>query len=253
MKKLLTLAMMTGLAFSAAADDHKQSTADAIKMAMKSELRTENEMERDRNRRPVETLEFLGFKHDMKVVEFVPGGGWYTKILAAALKDHGELTVALGASRAATMIKENESLSHVKVAGTDSNIYRKEGARFYSLENASTGVKRADMVLTFRNYHNFAEDGRMAMNDAAWDALKMGGIYGVVDHTRRHMEGENDENRRRFDPVKAILEIQKAGFEFVDFSDIHYKADDELEYEVGRKSVTGNSDRWTLKFKKVKK
>ncbi len=253
MKRLLTLAMITGLAFTASADDHKKSTADTIKMAMKSDLRTEKEMERDRNRRPVETLEFLGFKHDMKVVEFVPGGGWYTKILASALKDDGELIVALGTSRAAQLIEENDSLSHVKVAAADSNIYRKEGARFYSLENADTGVKKADMVLTFRNYHNFAKDGRMAMNDAAWDALKMGGIYGVVDHTQRHMEGDNDENRRRFDPVKAILEIQNAGFQLVDFSDIHYKADDELEYEVGRKSVTGNSDRWTLKFKKVKK
>lgn len=253
MKKLLTLALLTGLAFTASADDHKISTADAIKMAMKSELRTEREIERDRNRRPVETLEFLGFKHDMKVVEFVPGGGWYTKILASALKDHGELIVALGASRAAKLIEENASLSHVKVAAKDAKFFRKEGARFYSLENADTGIKKADMVLTFRNYHNFALDGREAMNDAAWDALKMGGIYGVVDHTQRHMESDNDENRRRFDPVKAILEIQNAGFELVDFSDIHYKADDELEYEVGRKSVTGNSDRWTLKFKKVKK
>ncbi len=65
------------------------------------------------------------------------------------------------------------------------------------------------------------------MNDAAWDALKVGGVYGVVDHTRRHMEGDNDENRRRFDPVKAIAEIQAAGFELVDFSTLHYRADDD--------------------------
>ncbi len=253
MKKLMAVALMAGLTFNVAADDHKESTADMIKMAMKSELRTEAETDRDRNRRPVQTLEFLGLAHDMTVVELVPGGGWYTKILAPVLKEHGELIVALGTSRVSSLIEENEALSDVTVAAKESNIYRKEGARFYSLENADLGVKKADMVLTFRNYHNFAEDGRMAMNDAAWDALKMGGIYGVVDHTRRHMEGENDENRRRFDPVKAILEIQSAGFELVDFSDLHYKADDELEYEVGRKSVTGNTDRWTLKFKKVKK
>lgn len=253
MKKLITLAAFAGMAFTAQADDHEKSTADKIKMAMKSELRTENEMARDRNRRPVETLEFFGLEHDMTVVELVPGGGWYTKILAPVLEEKGELIVALGTGRASKLIEDNEALSHVKVGAEDSNLYRKEGARFYSLENADIGVKKADMVLTFRNYHNFAKDGRMAMNDAAWDALKMGGIYGVVDHTRRHMEGNNDENRRRFDPVLAILEIQQAGFELVDFSDLHYRADDELEYEVGRKSVTGNTDRWTLKFKKVKK
>ncbi|TDR20422.1 class I SAM-dependent methyltransferase [Marinicella litoralis] len=253
MKKLLVLALMAGLAFNATADNHSESTADMIKMAMKSEIRTTAETDRDRNRRPVETLEFFGFEHDMKVVELLPGGGWYSKILAPVLKEHGELIVALGTGRISTMIEEHEALSAIKVGAEDSNIYRKDGARFYSVENADIGVKNADMVLTFRNYHNFAEDGRKAMNDAAWDALKMGGIYGVVDHTRRHMEGDNDENRRRIDPVLAILEIQAAGFELVDYSDLHYRADDELEYEVGRKSVTGNTDRWTLKFKKVKK
>ncbi|MFC3192794.1 class I SAM-dependent methyltransferase [Marinicella sediminis] len=253
MKKLMVITILCGLAVSALADDHKMSTSDLVKEALKSELRSDAEKERDRNRRPVQTLEFLGLEHDMKVIELVPGGGWYTKILAPVLKEKGQLIVALGTGRVQTLIEAHEGLSHIQVGAEDSNIYRKEGARFYSLENAGIGEKKADMVLTFRNYHNFAEDGRKAMNDAAWDALKMGGIYGVVDHTRRHMEGDNDENRRRFDPVKAILEIQAAGFELVDFSDLHYRADDELEYEVGRRSVTGNTDRWTLKFKKVKK
>jgi predicted methyltransferase len=71
-----------------------------------------------------------------------------------------------------------------------------------------------------------------------------------LDHTRRHMEPDNTENRRRMDPVLAIKEIQAAGFELVDFSPLHHIPDDELRYEVGRKSVTDNSDRWTLKFVK---
>ena len=50
-----------------------------------------------------------------------------------------------------------------------------------------------------------------------------------------------------------IKEVEAAGFEFVDYSNLHYKADDELRYEVGRKSVTGNSDRFTLLFKKPMK
>ena len=88
------------------------------------------------------------------------------------------------------------------------------------------------------------------MNEAAFAALKSGGVYAVVDHTRRHMEGDSDENRRRVDPVLAIQEIQAAGFELVDFSDLHFRLDDELRYEVGRRSVSGNTDRWTLKFVK---
>jgi predicted methyltransferase len=47
-----------------------------------------------------------------------------------------------------------------------------------------------------------------------------------------------------------IKELEAVGFEFVDFSDLHYRADDTLEYEVGRKSVTGNTDRFTLLFRK---
>jgi predicted methyltransferase len=111
-------------------------------------------------------------------------------------------------------------------------------------------VTDVDMVLTFRNYHNFDAEGRAAMNKAAFDALKSGGVYAVVDHTRRHMEADSSENRRRIDPVLAIHEIEAAGFEFADYSDLHFRLDDELRYEVGRKSVTGNTDRWTLKFVK---
>ena len=52
------------------------------------------------------------------------------------------------------------------------------------------------------------------------------------------------------DPVLAIREIQAAGFEFVDYSDLHYRPDDELRYEVGRRTVTGNTDRFTLLFRR---
>ena len=86
-----------------------------------------------------------------------------------------------------------------------------------------------------------------------YDALKPGGIYAAVDHNRRHMEPDNPENRRRIDPVLVIKEIQSAGFELVDFSELHYRPDDELRFEVGRRSVTGNTDRWTLKFRKVER
>lgn len=111
-------------------------------------------------------------------------------------------------------------------------------------------IRDADMVLTFRNYHNFSSAARAGLNKSCYDALKPGGLYGVIDHTRRHMEADTRENRRRVDPVLAIKEIQAAGFELVDFSDIHYKPDDELRYEVGRKTVTGNTDRFALLFRK---
>ena len=78
----------------------------------------------------------------------------------------------------------------------------------------------------------------------------MGGLYGVVDHTRRHMEPLSPENGRRIDPVLSIKELLDTGFELVDYSDLHFRSDDELEYEVGRRSVSGNTDRFTLLFRK---
>ena len=138
----------------------------------------------------------------------------------------------------------------IQILGADAKMSRAEGARYYTASNTDLDVEDVDMVLTFRNYHNFDEASRIALNQSVFKALKPGGIYAVVDHTRRHMQGDNDENRRRLDPVQAIKEIQAAGFEFVDYSDLHYRPDDELLYEVGRKTVTGNTDRWTLKFRK---
>jgi len=112
------------------------------------------------------------------------------------------------------------------------------------------GISDVDMVVTFRNVHNFGAETRNIMNQQVFQSLKSGGLYGVVDHTQRHMEGASDENRRRIDPVLVIKEMLDIGFEFVDYSDLHFRADDELEYEVGRRSVSGNTDRFTLLFRK---
>lgn len=240
---------LTLLANIATADDFT-AVKDKLTTAMAAETRAAGDKDRDANRMPVETLQFFGLRDNMKVVELIPGGGWYTQLLAPVLAENGELIVALGTDGVEKGLLTQPGFEQVKVTGKDAQFNRPEGARSYDLQMTGLGVDNADMILTFRNYHNFSATGRNAVNKAAFDALKSGGIYGVVDHTARHMEPENGENRRRLDPVLAIKEIQAAGFEFVDFSDLHYRADDELRYEVGRKSVAGNTDRWTLKFRK---
>lgn len=248
MKKLLPILLLAVSANSIAADNF-DATAEKIKSALKAEIRTEKDTDRDRNRKALQTLEFFGLRDDMKIIELIPGGGWYTKILAPVVSEKGQYYAAIGTGRISNLTKE-PGFEKIKIVAEDAKLYRKEGERFYSLEADSFGVKDIDMVLTFRNYHNFGEEGRRNMNKLAFEALKPGGIYAVVDHTARHMEEPNSANRRRVDPVLAIKEIQEAGFEFVDYSDLHYRADDELRYEVGVKSVTGNTDRWTIKFRK---
>ncbi len=238
MKKIL-LPLLMASTFSSTAI-FAADFSESIKQAMQSENRSENEKKRDRNRKPVETLKFFGIENDMKVFELIPGGGWYTKLLAPALRDNGQLYLSLGTKWVKEELLEKKPFDKIKLVGEQG----------YEMENLTFSVSDLDAVLTFRNYHNFGEEKRMSMNKAAFKALKPGGIYGVVDHTRRHMQKDNDENGRRFDPVLAIKEIQQAGFVLVDYSNLHYKLDDELRYEVGRKTVSGNSDRFTLLFKK---
>ena len=245
----LLAALLVALPMATLADDHADTKAK-IEAAMKADIRTEADTDRDRNRRPVETLEFFGLRDDMTIVELMPGGGWYTKILAPVMAENGAYYGAIGTSRIKANLADQAGFEDMNLTAEDARLFRPEGSRFYNLELDSLGVEDADMVLTFRNYHNFGPEGRAAMNKAAYDALKTGGVYAVVDHTQRHMEADSGENRRRFDPVLAIKEIQAAGFTFVDYSTLHYRADDELEYEVGRRSVSGNTDRWTLKFVK---
>jgi predicted methyltransferase len=236
---------------NAHATENFDATAEKIKTALGSDIRTAAEQDRDSNRSALKTLEFFGLREDMKIIELIPGGGWYSKILAPVVKEKGQYYAAIGTGRIKDMT-DQPGLENMKIVAEDAKLYRDDGARFYSLEADSLGVENLDMVLTFRNYHNFSESGRRNMNSLAFAALKAGGVYAVVDHTARHMEEPNSSNRRRIDPVLAIKEILDAGFELVDFSDLHARADDELRYEVGVKTVKGNTDRWTLKFRKPK-
>lgn len=248
MKTLMTLSLLLASLPAMAADF--DATREKLNAAMASDLRSAEEVARDSNRQPVATLEFFGLRDDMKVVELMPGSGWYTKLLAPVLAEKGEFYIALGTSRAEQALAGQPGFERMQVTAADASITRDQSSGELLLEAEGAGMSDADLVLTFRNYHNFGAAGRAAMNALAFEALKSGGIYAVVDHTRRHMQPDDPENRRRVDPVLAIMEIQAAGFELVDYSDLHYRADDELRYEVGRASVTGNSDRFALKFRK---
>ncbi len=253
MKNLILSTMLLGLLFANsgfAADDSFAGVEASLKKAMQSSLRTEKEIKRDRNRMPIETLKFFGLQSDMKVIELLPGGGWYTKLLAPVLAEKGELSVAMGTGRVSKTLVGKPGMGFINFINDNANIRKEKGDRFYSLDKFDLGEKNIDMIFTFRNYHNFGFEGRQLMNQAAFKALKSGGIYAVVDHTRRHMQKLDNENGRRVDPVLAIKEIQDAGFVLLDYTDLHYRVDDELRYEVGRKSVAGNTDRFTLKFKK---
>ena len=210
--KLITTALLLSLAFSAQATNEIDMKIEA---ALADEARPQADRDRDRNRRPADTLNFFGLKE---------------RVSASVLEEPGF-----------------EKVIRIE---TKENLHRPEGSKFYVMDDFNLDVDGLDMVLTFRNLHNFGPEARAMMNREVFKSLKHGGLYGVVDHTRRHMEKLDNENRRRIDPVLIIREMLDQGFEFVDYSDIHFRADDELEYEVGRRSVSGNTDRFTFLFRK---
>jgi predicted methyltransferase len=245
--RIVLVAIVLTIGLSAQAANEIDAKVEA---ALAAEARPQSHRDRDRNRRPLQTLNFFGLKDDMRVLELLPGGGWYTRVLAPVLADNGKLYVALGTTTVSDSVLQEPGFDKVEVLPTTDNTHRPEGARLYTMDDFDFGVRDLDMVLTFRNVHNFNNEGRALMHREAFEALRSGGVYGIVDHTRRHMEPDDPENRRRIDPVLVIKEVQAAGFDFVDYSDLHYRADDELEYEVGRRSVSGNTDRFTLMFRK---
>lgn len=221
-----------------------------VEAALAAESRPQADVERDRNRRPLETLKFFGLEDDMTVLELLPGRGWYTRVLAPVLAENGKLYVALGTDTLSNSVLTEPGFEKVQVIETDANVRRPEGSRYYVLDDFEFGKSGVDMVLTFRNMHNFDAESRNRLNRAVFEVLRPGGLYGVVDHTKRHMEPENPENRRRIDPVLVIKEMLDIGYEFIGFSDLHYRPDDELRFEVGRRTVTGNTDRFSLLFRK---
>lgn len=246
---LLCMVLTTGVLAEAG---EFSATAEKIKAALVDGRRSEVDKARDVERNPLQTLAFFRFRDDMTVLELVPGYGWYTQILAPVLEQKGKLYMALGAERAHDAVKGKPGFGAVELVPFPATRFiRTPGVKRAGLPALDFGLKsQVDLAVTFRNMHNFNDEGRQRIHQEVFKSLKPGGLYGILDHTRRHMQEDSTEVWRRMDPVQIIKEVQAAGFELVDYSTLHYRPDDELRYEVGRKTVTGNTDRFTLLFKK---
>jgi predicted methyltransferase len=244
-----TSAILLGLSAASstllAAEADFATTRARLEMAMEGPTRTPAEIARDfTERKPVATLEFFRFRHDMKVLELIPGAGWYTKLLGPTVRGSGKLYVAINTDTVEQQLLNQPGFDEVSV------LHLPDGMNLRNLSNFQFDVKDLDLVLTFRNLHNLSAENRAVLNKAVYDSLKSGGLYGIKDHTRRHMETETRENGRRLDPVLVIKELLDAGFEFVDYSNLHASAVDGLTLEVGDDAVTGQTDRFTLLFRK---
>lgn len=220
------------------------ATRAKIEANLSNDNRNASEIARDANRKPGAVLEFFGLEDDMKVLEISPATGYWSKFVGPTLCENGgELVFSVGVS-------DSFRSDVMTLDGMDCTSAINDDISLGNLPVFDFSENDFDLALTFWNLHNPSPEGRRNLNQAVFNSLKSGGIYGVVDHTRRHMQETSRAVGRRLDPVLMIKEIQAVGFEFVDFSDMHYHPEDDLTQEVGTPGVQGNTDRFTLKFRK---
>ncbi|MGZ8289527.1 MAG: class I SAM-dependent methyltransferase [Telluria sp.] len=264
MTKMILAALLAASAAAGAAH-----ADDALKAAIAGKHRSAANAARDPARHPYETLTFFGIKPTMTVVELSPGGGWYTEILAPYLRDNGKL---IGAGESPT--SENAGArryadNFTKKLASDNAVFGKvqrglfEPPRAYNIAPANS----ADMVLTFRNLHNWTGAGDAKVKEIfakVHEVLKPGGVFGVVDHrlpASRAM-GDNGYVHEAY----VIKMAESVGFKLAAKSEVNANPKDTADHAKGvwalpptlaNKDVDrekylaiGESDRMTLKFVK---
>jgi predicted methyltransferase len=242
----------------------------AIKAAVGGKYRAPGNPERDKARHPVETLEFFGFKPTYTVLEFGPGGFWYTELLAPALAKKGKLIVTGSdpngpADDRSTLNGERQKLFLER----SPELYGKVETVF--IDNASPDLKlegTVDLVVCTRELHGMVNRGTLD----AWlkefhDALKAKGTLGIEQHRAKPDAVAEESAKKGYLPEKWVIEkVEAAGFKLAGKSELNANPKDTKDYEKGvwtlppnfvagdadkeKYAAIGESDRMTLKFTK---
>jgi len=246
------------------------ATAAALDAALAGAHRSDANSARDGYRHPKETLTFFGLRRDMTLVELWPGtGGWYTEVLAPVLKEKGTYYAAhINPAESPQGAQDGLKTYRAKLAANP-DVYGKVivtalGAN--ALEIAPPGA--ADLVVTFRNIHNWmGREWAPKAFEAAFRALKPGGVLGVVEHRGNPAVPQDPKAASGYvNEDHAIQLIEAAGFKLVGRSEINANPRDTKDYEKGvwtlppayrlgdkdraKYAAIGESDRFTLKFVK---
>jgi predicted methyltransferase len=264
MKRLiLALALAAGTIHAAQADD-------ALKAAIAGKERTPANAARDPARHPYETLTFFGIRPDMTVVELAPGGGWYTEILAPYLHDKGRLIAAGEAPDSPNAGARRYADNLTKKLGTKPALYGKVERAVFEPPRAIAIAKpnSVDLVLTFRNLHNWLDDGDPGLKkvmDEVYKVVKPGGVLGIVDH-RLPAARAADNDSGYVHEAYVIKMAESAGFKLAGKSEVNANPMDKADHKGGvwalpptltnkdadreKYLAIGESDRMTLKFVK---
>ena len=225
-----------------------------IKAAVADSNRPDADKQRDAERKPAETLAFLGVKSGGSVGELLPGGGYFTRLFSAAVGAKGHV-YALVPERPANAPADLPDLAaKVKAIAADAH-YANVTVVVAPLATL-TAPTPVDVIFTAQNYHdlhNFPVDV-VAFDKSILNSLKPGGLYVVLDHSAQSGSGLNDtKTLHRIDSEAVKKEITDAGFEFVGASNILANAADPRTAKVFDPSIRGKTDQFILKFRKPKK
>lgn len=271
----LTAALMLVLQAPAATAALDAATAKAIDTAIAGEHRSAENRARDVYRKPRETLEFVGLRQDMTVVEMSPGAGWYSEILGPVLADNGRLYAAQFALNGGPEYQRRLLGTFLTKLAATPDLYRStvitHFAPPYALAIAPRGS--ADLVLTFRNVHNWASENEAGLSwgnvafKAMFDALKPGGTLGVVDHRWPDPKLEDPRSRNGYISEERTIRLaESVGFKLAGRSEVLRNPRDTHDHPRGvwtlppslalgdqdreKYLAIGESDRYLLKFTK---
>ena len=268
---LLAAALMAVTTLAGAVPATSQTTgADLAKLKgiVSGDQRSDKNKARDKYRHPVETLAFFGIRPNMTVVELWPFGGWYTEIIAPYLKGTG--TYYAAAQDPTSNDAEDKELNARLKALLDARPDLYSEVKWSVLAHGKYDIApaaSADMVVTFRNIHNWVWSGdEKEVFAAAFRALKPGGVLGVEEHRSNNPQEKPGKDQAYTGEEYAIGLIQSVGFKLVARSSINNNPKDTKDYPKGvwtlppnyaegdkdraKYAAIGESDRFTLKFVK---
>jgi len=250
---VLAASLMASLSLAATCV-HAASIPANITAAVADSNRPDADKQRDANRKPADTLAFLGVKPGEKIGELIPGGGYFTRLFSKAVGPKGHV-YALVPERPANAPADMPDLAaRVRAIAADPN-YSNVSVVVAPLGTLASS-EPVDLVFTAQNYHdlhNFPVDV-VAFNKSLFNSLKPGGLYVVLDHSAEAGSGLRDTNTlHRIDADVVKKEVTAAGFQFVGSSNILANSADTRTGKVFDPAIRGKTDQFILKFRKPKK
>lgn len=219
--------------------------------ALADPARPEADRARDAGRRPGEVLRFAGLKPGMKVVDLIPGTGYFTRIFSSAVGPTGRVYAYVPDELTAIAKGRPPSVSLFagKAPYANTKMILQTLPRFSAPE-------KVDMVFTAQNYHDMhlafmGPADLSVVNKRVFAALKPGGVYIVIDHSAKAGSGLRDSDTlHRIDAALVRKEVEAAGFIFVGESKVLRNPKDPLTANVFDASIRGKTDQFAYKFRK---